>query len=80
MPIRGYHLPMSWAMNSTIVNDATYCRSCIPNALAFNSLSIQTQAFTYVKVHSHVYIVHHPLGMKVCHIMNVTSEKIHKQI
>ncbi|KHG27430.1 hypothetical protein F383_12378 [Gossypium arboreum] len=46
-----YHLPISWAMNSTIVNDATYCRSHIPNALAFGFLSICTQAFTYIKVY-----------------------------
>ncbi|KHF97425.1 hypothetical protein F383_36622 [Gossypium arboreum] len=38
--MRRYHLLISWAMNSTIVNDATYYRSLIPNALAFNSLSI----------------------------------------
>ncbi|KHG04410.1 hypothetical protein F383_29261 [Gossypium arboreum] len=31
MSMRGYHLPMSWAMNSTIVNDATYYRSRITN-------------------------------------------------
>ncbi|KHF97810.1 hypothetical protein F383_13015 [Gossypium arboreum] len=51
MLIRGYHLPISWAMNSTIVNDATYCRSHIPNTLTFNSLSIRTQTFTYFKVY-----------------------------
>ncbi|KHG21618.1 hypothetical protein F383_27571 [Gossypium arboreum] len=39
MPMRGYHLPVSWAMNSTIVNDATYCRCCVPNAPAFSSFS-----------------------------------------
>ncbi|KHG13542.1 hypothetical protein F383_18696 [Gossypium arboreum] len=40
MPMRGHHLPMFWAMNSTIVNDATDYRSSTPNALAFGSLSI----------------------------------------
>ncbi|KHG03711.1 hypothetical protein F383_26785 [Gossypium arboreum] len=40
MPMRGYHLPISRAMNPAIVNDATYCRSHIPNALAFGSLFI----------------------------------------
>ncbi|MFQ6642965.1 hypothetical protein Gotur_018052 [Gossypium turneri] len=38
--MRGYHLPMFWAMNSTIVNNVTYYRSHTPNALAFSSLSI----------------------------------------
>ncbi|KHG16199.1 hypothetical protein F383_22845 [Gossypium arboreum] len=38
--MRGYHLPISRAMNSTIVNDTTYCRSPIPNVLAFHFLSI----------------------------------------
>ncbi|MFQ6658911.1 hypothetical protein Gotur_028000 [Gossypium turneri] len=41
---------MSWAMNSTVVNDATYYKSRAPNAPAYGSLSIHTQAFTYVKV------------------------------
>ncbi|KAA3476898.1 Pregnancy zone [Gossypium australe] len=41
---------MSRAMNSTIVNDTTYYRSCTPNAPAFSSLSIRTQAFTYIKL------------------------------
>ncbi|KHG28207.1 Sodium-coupled neutral amino acid transporter 1 [Gossypium arboreum] len=40
MPMRGYHLPISRAMNFTVVNDATNCRSCIPNAPTFGSLSI----------------------------------------
>ncbi|KHG06005.1 hypothetical protein F383_32887 [Gossypium arboreum] len=40
MPMRGYHLPISRAMNSTIVNDTTYCRSCIPNTPTFGSSSI----------------------------------------
>ncbi|KHG26797.1 hypothetical protein F383_05384 [Gossypium arboreum] len=40
MPMRGYHLPISQAMNTTVVNGATYCRSHIPNAPAFSSLSI----------------------------------------
>ncbi|MBA0732935.1 hypothetical protein Gogos_016994 [Gossypium gossypioides] len=54
--MRRYHLPMSWAMNFTIVNDATYCRSCILNALASGSLSIRTQALTYIKVYElHIY-------------------------
>ncbi|KHG03393.1 hypothetical protein F383_27702 [Gossypium arboreum] len=38
--MRGYHLSISWAINSTIVNNVTYYRSRIPNALAFGSLSI----------------------------------------
>ncbi|KHG03181.1 hypothetical protein F383_27814 [Gossypium arboreum] len=38
--MKGYHLTVSWAMNFTIVNYATYCRSRIPNAPAFGSLSI----------------------------------------
>ncbi|KHG01294.1 hypothetical protein F383_21097 [Gossypium arboreum] len=36
---------------STIMNNATYCRSYTPNALAFSSLSIRTQVFTYIKVY-----------------------------
>ncbi|KHF99767.1 hypothetical protein F383_08593 [Gossypium arboreum] len=56
MPIRGYHLPKSWAMNSTIVNVATYYKIRIPNTPAFNSLSIETQTFTYIKVYeSHIH-------------------------
>ncbi|KHG06749.1 Pregnancy zone [Gossypium arboreum] len=56
MPMRGYHLPMSQAINFTIVNDATYYKSHTPNALAFDSLSIRTQAFTYIKMHeSHIH-------------------------
>ncbi|KHG03206.1 hypothetical protein F383_27493 [Gossypium arboreum] len=61
MSMRRYHLPMSGAMNSTIMNDATYCRSRTPNALAFDSLSIQTQVFTYIKVYKYSYIVLDPL-------------------
>ncbi|KHG03836.1 hypothetical protein F383_01242 [Gossypium arboreum] len=38
-------------MNSTVVNDATYCKSSIPNILAFSSLSIRAQVFTYIKVY-----------------------------
>ncbi|KHG10320.1 hypothetical protein F383_15494 [Gossypium arboreum] len=38
-------------MNSTIVNYAIYFRSCILNAPTFDSLSIQTQTFTYTKVY-----------------------------
>ncbi|KAH1038569.1 hypothetical protein J1N35_040312 [Gossypium stocksii] len=49
--MKGYHLPISWAMNSTDVNDATYCRSHTPNAPAFSFLSVRTQAFTYIKVY-----------------------------
>ncbi|KHG01934.1 Ribosomal RNA small subunit methyltransferase A [Gossypium arboreum] len=56
MPMRGYHLRMSWAMNSMIVDDATYCISCMPNTPTFGSLSICTQAFTYIKVYeSHIH-------------------------
>ena len=51
MPMRGYHLPIPRAMNSTIVNDATNYRSRTPNAPAFGSLSIRTHAFTYIKVY-----------------------------
>ncbi|KHG26287.1 Pregnancy zone [Gossypium arboreum] len=51
MPMRGYHLPMSRAMNSIVVNDATYYRSRTPYAPAFYSLSIRTQAFTYIKMY-----------------------------
>ncbi|KHG25790.1 Acetaldehyde dehydrogenase [Gossypium arboreum] len=51
IPVRGYHSTMSRAMNSTIVNEATYCRSHTPNAPIFDSLSIRTQAFTYIKVY-----------------------------
>ncbi|KHG08589.1 Phosphoglycerate kinase [Gossypium arboreum] len=40
IPMRGYHLPMSQAINSTIVNDTTYCTSRTPNIPAFSSLSI----------------------------------------
>ncbi|KHG04482.1 hypothetical protein F383_29255 [Gossypium arboreum] len=40
MLVRGYHLPISRVMNSIIVNDATYCRSCIPNTRTFGFLSI----------------------------------------
>ncbi|KHG23703.1 hypothetical protein F383_29748 [Gossypium arboreum] len=29
---------------------------------------------------NHTYIVHHPLKIKLCHIINVTTEEIHKQI
>ncbi|KHG04763.1 hypothetical protein F383_29284 [Gossypium arboreum] len=49
MPMRGYHLLMSHAMNSTIVNDATYCRS---RTLKFLLTS---------KCMNHTYIVYHPL-------------------
>ncbi|KHG13376.1 hypothetical protein F383_19467 [Gossypium arboreum] len=51
MPMRGCHLPMSRAMNSTIVNDTTYYKSRTPNTPAFNSLSFRTQSFTYIKVY-----------------------------
>ncbi|KHG21233.1 Pregnancy zone [Gossypium arboreum] len=51
MPMRGYHLPISRSMNFTIVNDATYYKSRISNTPAFGSLSIQIQAFTYIKVY-----------------------------
>ncbi|MBA0561170.1 hypothetical protein Golob_018019, partial [Gossypium lobatum] len=37
--------------NSTVVCDATYFRSRTPNAPAFDSLSIRTQDFTYIKVY-----------------------------
>ncbi|KHF98605.1 hypothetical protein F383_37737 [Gossypium arboreum] len=40
MPMRGYHLPISQAMNSIILNDVTYYRRHIPNAPDFGSLSI----------------------------------------
>ena len=49
--MRGYYLPMSQSMISVVVNDTAYCKSCTPNAPAFNSLSIWTQAFTYIKVY-----------------------------
>ncbi|KHG03586.1 hypothetical protein F383_26815 [Gossypium arboreum] len=58
MPKRGYHLPMSQAMNSIIVNNHTYCRSPILNAPTFGSLFIRTQAFTYIKVY--VSCIHSP--------------------
>ncbi|MBA0638331.1 hypothetical protein Godav_005305 [Gossypium davidsonii] len=38
-------------MNSTVVKDATYCRSRTPNKPTSSSLSIRTQAFTYIKVY-----------------------------
>ncbi|KHG14103.1 hypothetical protein F383_17351 [Gossypium arboreum] len=50
MPMRGYHLHMFQVMNSTVVNDAKYCRSHTPNAPTFGSLFIQTQAFAYIKL------------------------------
>ncbi|KHG30284.1 hypothetical protein F383_16133 [Gossypium arboreum] len=60
MSMRGYHLLISRTMNSIIVNNATYCRSCTPNALAFGSLSVRTQAFACIKVYeSHI---HSPLS------------------
>ncbi|KHG03204.1 hypothetical protein F383_26532 [Gossypium arboreum] len=40
IPMRGYNLTMSQAMNYTIVNDATCYRIRTPNTLAFGSLSI----------------------------------------
>ncbi|KHG23393.1 Zinc finger protein [Gossypium arboreum] len=42
---------MSQAMNFIVLNDTTYSRSRLPNTPAFSSLSIQTQAFTYIKVY-----------------------------
>ncbi|KHG15730.1 Eukaryotic translation initiation factor 3 subunit C [Gossypium arboreum] len=46
---------MSRAMNSTVVNDTRYYKSCTSKALAFGSLSIRTHAFTYIKVYeSHI--------------------------
>ncbi|KHG18774.1 hypothetical protein F383_01878 [Gossypium arboreum] len=40
MSTRGYHLSMSRAMNSNVVNDTIYYRSHIPNTPTFGSLSI----------------------------------------
>ncbi|KHG17553.1 Vesicle-associated membrane protein [Gossypium arboreum] len=40
MPMRAYHLPMFWVMNSTVVNDTIDYRSRTPNASTFSSLSI----------------------------------------
>ncbi|KHG24260.1 hypothetical protein F383_31093 [Gossypium arboreum] len=40
MPMRGNHLLISWAMISTFVNGATYCKSCITNTSTFSLLSI----------------------------------------
>ncbi|KHG21403.1 Pesticidal crystal cry1Bc [Gossypium arboreum] len=48
--VRGYRLPMFWAMNFTVVNDYILQKS-YPNVQAFNSLFIWTQAFTYIKVY-----------------------------
>ncbi|KHF98149.1 hypothetical protein F383_37234 [Gossypium arboreum] len=42
MPIKGYHLPMFWAINSIVMNNATYDRSRTPSAPAVSFLSIQT--------------------------------------
>ncbi|KHG22623.1 hypothetical protein F383_29856 [Gossypium arboreum] len=54
--MRRYHLPVSRAMNSTVLNCATYCRIHTPNGQAFDSLPIRTQAFTYIKVYeSYIY-------------------------
>ncbi|KHG19843.1 hypothetical protein F383_03298 [Gossypium arboreum] len=74
MSMRGYHLPISWAINSTIVNDATYCKCCILNALAFDSYLFKLWLLLTSKYTSHTYMVHHPLRIKVCHIMNAISE------
>ncbi|KHG29146.1 hypothetical protein F383_11558 [Gossypium arboreum] len=68
MPMRGYHLPMSRVMNSTIVNDTTYYRSRIPNKPAFGSLSIRTQAFTYIKVYkSHIHSLSSTQDLGISH-------------
>ena len=64
--MKRYHLPMCQAMNSTVMNDSTYYRSRTPNAPALGSLSIQIQAFTYIKVYEpriHSLLSTQDLGM-----------------
>ncbi|MFQ6646226.1 hypothetical protein Gotur_020240 [Gossypium turneri] len=47
---------MSRVMNSTVMNDVTYCRSRTPNVPTLGFLSIRTQAITYIKVYeSHIH-------------------------
>ncbi|KHG13096.1 hypothetical protein F383_17014 [Gossypium arboreum] len=74
MPMREYHLSMSSSMNFTIMNDATYFRIRIPNAQLSVPYLFELRLLLTSKYMSHAYIVHHPLRIKACHTMNVTSE------
>ena len=80
--MKEYHLPFGQAMNSTtmndmnstIVNDATYCRSCTPNMPTLVPYLFELRLLLTLKYTSHTFIVHHPFRIKVCRAMNVTSE------
>ncbi|MBA0662873.1 hypothetical protein Goklo_006941 [Gossypium klotzschianum] len=69
---------MSQAMNSTVVNDATYCRSHTPYAPAFGALSIRTQAFTYIKVYESC--IHSPLSIQDLVIRSDAQDKASPQL
>ncbi|KHG14619.1 Protein dopey-1 [Gossypium arboreum] len=64
---------MSCAMNSTIMNDATYYKSCIPNGLLVPYL-FELRFLLTLKYTIQIYIVRHPLKPNVFHTMNVTNE------
>ncbi|KHG22314.1 hypothetical protein F383_26782 [Gossypium arboreum] len=61
MLMRGYHLLMSQAMNSTVVNDTTYCKVIYLTHQLSVPYLFELRLLLISKYTSHAYIVRHPL-------------------
>ncbi|KHG28168.1 G patch domain and ankyrin repeat-containing 1 [Gossypium arboreum] len=74
--MREYHLPISWAKNSTIVNDATYSEVLYPiHQLSVHYL-FELKLLPTSKYTSHIYIVYHPLRIKKSFVLMLKTRHL----